>query len=230
MKALTTLLLLLSVNIFAGDTLIFVPQHPNTADSITFRLFTLANCCCAVYHDNQVQVSDTQIFLNYSVDNQPCAPCQCLTAGSWATFKTSALKAGTYVIYKQETIYCPPLTPCPYMAVMPVRMGTITVIPATDAKMPGTTFPTVSAMILNAATNAFKVTLALSGESRIGITMVDAKGREIHTSVDKSMPAGNHEISGELFGAKSNRSPGIYFFKVTANDCLLLSSAVVIAK
>jgi len=118
------------------DTVQVLPANPTTRDSLTLNLFLADACCCSAIYSQSVGIIDTIIYLSYQIDNNPCMLCDCVAAGKTFAFKSGPVKAGKYGIYKEESSYCPPGTPCPYMALMPVRVGSVTVRAATTVEQP----------------------------------------------------------------------------------------------
>jgi hypothetical protein len=112
---------------FAGDSVWTEPAQPTTQDSITFHLFNEDECCCTQYHNVGVWGSDTTIMLGFEADSRPCAQCLCIVPGSWLELTSAPLAAGRYAIYKAESLYCPPGEECPAIAILPVRVGELTV-------------------------------------------------------------------------------------------------------
>jgi len=116
------------------DTVLVLPPNPTAKDSLTFNLYLADACCCSGIYKQSVSVSDTIIYLSYEIDNNPCMLCDCMAAGKTIVFKSKPLKAGSYAIYEAPSTYCPPNQPCPYLSIMPVRVGSVRVSGATSAE------------------------------------------------------------------------------------------------
>ncbi len=76
--------------------------------------------------------------------------------------------------------------------------------------------------------NPFNPTTKISWQSAVGswqtLKVFDILGNEIKTLVNKYLPAGNHSVE---FNA-ANLSSGIYFYKLQANDKVLVKKMIVI--
>jgi len=107
------------------DTVQVLPANPTIKDPLTLNLFLADACCCSRFYKQSVSVTGTSIYLSYEIDNSSCALCDCVAAGKTIAFKSNPLKAGTYAIYKAESPYCPPNQPCPMLAIMPVKVGSV---------------------------------------------------------------------------------------------------------
>jgi len=105
------------------DTLVVIPGAPTTQDSITLRLFIASQTCNTVYDETSLSIQGKQIFLSFTVNPNLQTRNLCLTTGNWIAFKTGALKAGTYEVFKAEGIYCAPKTACPLVVIAPLKMG-----------------------------------------------------------------------------------------------------------
>jgi hypothetical protein len=121
-----------------GDSVQVAPTHPTVKDSLTFNLFLADACCCTGFYNQSASVVDSIIYLNYEIDNNPCMLCNCMAAGKTISFTHSPLKAGIYAIYKAPSIYCAPKQPCPYIALLPERVGSVKVSVSTAVEAPRT--------------------------------------------------------------------------------------------
>jgi hypothetical protein len=119
----------------AGDSVYTTPAKPTTKDSITYNFYDSDACCCAQFVNPTVSVSDTIVYLSFSVNTAPCQLCKCSAAGAWNAFKGGPFKAGKYAIYREQSFYCPPGSLCPAIVLLPVRIGQVVVAPDT------TTYP-----------------------------------------------------------------------------------------
>jgi hypothetical protein len=108
------------------DSVTVTPDSPTAMDSLDFLLFG-ANLSCAgtVYNDTVLLVNDTCIYLSFSYEE--CTACDCLSMGRWIPFHSKPLKAGTYGIYDAQIPYCPQGAVCFLPAIIPVRVGQVTV-------------------------------------------------------------------------------------------------------
>jgi hypothetical protein len=119
--------------IYANDSVWVEPSAPTDKNSLTFHLFYESGCCCAVYYNQSVSVSNKAITLGFQYDNAPCNLCECFAAGSWLTFDRGKLAAGDYAIYESESPYCPPGAPCAFPNPVVNRVGQVTIAGSTGA-------------------------------------------------------------------------------------------------
>jgi hypothetical protein len=126
--------LLMGTAVWAGDSVWTEPAEPTTADSVVFHLFNENLCCCTQYHNVSLSVVDTTIMLGFEADARRCSVCYCIVAGSWVEFTSAPLAAGTYGVYKAQSMYCPPGEDCPAVVIAPERVGELTVTGSTAAQ------------------------------------------------------------------------------------------------
>ncbi|MBD3321864.1 MAG: hypothetical protein GF350_12280 [Chitinivibrionales bacterium] len=107
------------------------PSDPTNEDSLQFSIYNENICCCAEYSNHSVTWNDTAIFLYYLVNDENCARCMCLMAGSTTMFESGPLPAGTYSIYKVENSFCTGDF-CLPVAILPEKVGEITISGATQ--------------------------------------------------------------------------------------------------
>jgi len=173
------------------DTVYVNPLHPTTSDSLHFTLYNASHCCATIYRGNSVSVSDTVIYLSYTYDDTLCPYTDCFAAGSETSFSSKPLTAGTYAIYKVESMYCPPGRACPLYLLAPERVGTVTVGPAASARpFPYGAAPATS---LDLAGQGVSVTLAAPG--RATLRVYDVSGRLLAELHNGWMSAGAHRFA-----------------------------------
>ena len=174
------------------DSVTVTPPSPTIKDSLDFSLFAANLGCGGTVHNDTVVVADTCIYLSFSYEE--CLACKCAGMGRWIPFHTRPLAAGTYGIYKEQSIYCAPGTPCPMIAIMPVHVGQVTVRPVT-AVLAGPVTPA------NRATVSFErssklLTLSLPAEQYVTLELYGLNGKKIATVLDNAKyTAGIHALS-----------------------------------
>jgi hypothetical protein len=159
------------------DSVTFTPASPTTKDSLDFSLFGASLGCGGTVHDDTVLVEDTCIYLSFSYEE--CLACDCTRMGRWIPFQTSPLKAGTYGIYKAQQIYCAPNTPCPAIALMPVRVGQVTVHSTTAVVPFQATMSKSTALTFERISNAFRLSIPYAQSVSLELYALD--GRKIAT-------------------------------------------------
>lgn len=224
MKILACIIGLLPCLVFGADSVYCVPAKPTTADSITFHLYSENYCCCAVYRGNTVSPFDSLIYLDFSIDNSSCATCKC-AGGSWTEFKSGPLKAGTYAIYKAPSIYCPPGTPCPKIAIMPVRVGSVTISQAANVINGNPPLPFSRLSIRTKGRASFQLDYSLPSRSWINVSAYNAHGRIIATPFDNNAAPGNHRFNWDM-----TCSNGTYLVCISRNGARMASWKVVVVK
>ncbi len=117
-----------------GDSVYTVPAHPTVKDSITYNYYNANACCCSEFVNPVVGVSDSIVYLSFSLNTDLCATCKCLVAGTWHAFKGGKLPAGKYSIFREQSFYCPPPRLCPMIAVLPVKIGEFVVTSGTNVQ------------------------------------------------------------------------------------------------
>jgi hypothetical protein len=178
------------------DTVTFTPPSPTIKDSLDFSLFAANLGCGGTVHNDTVNVTDTCIYLSFSYEE--CLACKCAGMGRWIPFHSKPLKAGTYGIYKAQSIYCAPGTPCPMIAIMPEHVGQVTIRP-TSAVLAG------SAAAAHRATVSFErssnhILLSLPVKQRVSLELFGLNGKKISTVLDNTeFPAGIHALSMNTF-------------------------------
>jgi hypothetical protein len=178
------------------DTVTVTPPSPTIKDSLDFSLFAANLSCGGIVHGDTVIVADTNIYLSFSY--QVCPACDCISLGQWIPFHSKPLKAGTYGIYKEQSIYCEPGTPCPMIAIIPEHVGQVTVRPTT-AVLAGT------AAVAHRATVSFErssklLLLSLPAEQIVTLELFGLNGKKISTVLDNTkFSAGIHALSMNTF-------------------------------
>jgi hypothetical protein len=147
------------------DTVQVLPANPTIKDPLTFNLFLADACCCSGFYSQSVSVTGTDIYLSYQINSNPCMLCDCIAAGKTVTFKSNPLKAGTYTIYKAESPYCPPTQPCPMLALMPVKVGSVKISAAVAAAGPGLMRQSAIGIADRAAAGTYDIRGRLAGIS-----------------------------------------------------------------
>jgi hypothetical protein len=127
LRTVSLVLLACTVELWAADTVTVTPTNPTFRDSLSFDLYNEARCCVTQYYGDTVLVNDTTIVLSYEYDDTLCPYVQCLLPGSHHEFATGPVAAGTYGIYKMESMYCPPGRICPLGPIVMRRVGEVTV-------------------------------------------------------------------------------------------------------
>jgi len=180
----------------AGDSVWVEPSSPTDQDSITFNLFDLDMCCCAVVHGDTVGVVDTVIALSYSVDEAPCQLCRCFAAGAWIAFKTGPLAAGTYAVYKLKSLYCPPGQACILVAPQYARVGEVTVRSTTVSREAVTSRSNGSAARIRHSPGESAFSVEFERDTKASIEVYAADGRRIATLArNRRLARGTHTFS-----------------------------------
>ena len=180
----------------AKDTVTVSPPSPTIKDSLDFSLFAANLGCGGTVHNDTVVVADTCIYLSFSYEE--CLACKCAGMGGWIPFHSKPLKAGTYGIYKAQSIYCAPGTPCPMIAIIPEHVGQVTVRPTTAA-LAG------MAAVAHRATVSFErssklLLLSLPAEQIVTLELFGINGKKISTVLDNTKcSAGIHALSMNTF-------------------------------
>jgi hypothetical protein len=186
------------------------PAKPTAIDSLTFTLFNAAHNCCTVYPSKSVTVQDTSVYLIYSViDTQACA---CLVAGSTTAFKNGPVPAGRYVIYKVETPYCASGTVCPPIAVLPQRVGSMTVAPSSSVLAAAPDPARGASLSLGANGRSISVTIDQNG--RMTLRIYDVRGKTVARLYDGWTNAGSRTFSLNI-PRKSALAPGAVLLELS---------------
>lgn len=173
------------------DTVYVTPVRPTTSDSLHFTLYNANHCCATIYRGNSVSVSDTIIYLSYTYDDTLCPYTDCFAAGSETGFSSKPLTAGTYAIYKVESMYCPPGRACPLYLLAPERVGSVIVGPAASVRpYPYSATPTTA---IDIAGQGVLVTLAAPGHATLRV--YDVSGRLLAELHNGWMSAGAHRFA-----------------------------------
>jgi len=179
---------------YVEDTLFQVsPANPTSNDSILFRFYNSTDCCCAVYRNMSVSVSDSTINIFYNLDNTPCLACNCAGIGKWAGIKYKPLATGKYNVYKIHSTYCPPGTLCPASITAPVLLGTLVVAKPTSIAPPVKAIKGPDEFTFSLAGSSVKVNLVKV--SRITLKAYSVNGDFLGELYNGSLSAGFHNIS-----------------------------------
>ena len=178
------------------DSVTVTPTSPTTKDSLDFSLFAANLGCGGTVHNDTVTVADTCIYLSFSYED--CPACDCVSIGRWIPFHSKPLAARTYGIYKAQSIYCAPGTPCPMIAIMPEHVGQVTVHPTT-AVFAGPAATSHGATVSFERSSKLLI-LSLPATQRVSLELYGLDGKEISTVLDnKELAAGFHALSLNKF-------------------------------
>lgn len=208
-----------------GDSVYTTPANPTTKDSITYNFYDADACCCAEFISPSVSVSDTMVYLSFSVNTTPCQLCKCAAAGKLYAFKGGALKAGKYGIYRAQSLYCPPGTVCPMIALLPVRIGEVVVRSPSSTVRPFTSRNAlVNGMTLKQEKGTVTMSYILDQTGHIRIKVFNARGI----------------LAGEIYNGQASpgtysyswKAPvgGVYFLSVDLNGTPVSSRTVIISQ
>jgi hypothetical protein len=183
------------------DTVVVIPANPTINDSLIFSLRGMEHCCCAVFYDKKVTVTDTAIFLFASVDDDPCKACRCLLAGFSTEFSCQPLKSGKYKIYYSEDMYCPPGKMCAAIAiVMQCKLvGEVNVRPAPKSTGqtgdPKKLRQKMPRQIVSYSSVEKKLIIRISKPQYVTVTAYIVSGEKTtQLSSRKFLPAGSHSF------------------------------------
>ncbi len=190
------------------DTVYVTPQKPTVKDSLHFDLFNSSFNCCTQYFNKSVSVSDTVIMLSFEyLDSNKCA---CLVAGSHTAFACGPQKAGTYAIYKEQSVYCPPGQICPLGVIRSMRVGEVVVTATT-----GTAALTGAAMgemfSLRELSDGVRCDYGMRRPGRVTAAVFDVRGARVEQVYDGFLGEGRHGFSW------SAKAPGTYFLSIEIN-------------
>ena len=212
-----------------GHSVQCTPQKPTTKDSLFLSVYSINYECCTEIYDKSVQVSDTSINLSYSYN--PFSSCMCYFAGKYIDFKSGPLKAGKYAIYDVARIYCPQDSVCPQLAIMPLRVGQITVtagtgiVPAmnTQSPVPRFTWTRRGGSITLRYRHAF--------ESNVGTAIYNAQGSMVKKMRMQKTSAEQYEAVWKTGGAgNSSVVPGTYCMRIVADGKIAFLGKISVLK
>ena len=208
-----------------GDSVYTAPVQPTIKDSITYYFHDSDACCCAQFVNPMVSVSDTMVYLSFSVNTAPCQLCNCITAGKWYAFKGGALKPGKYGIYRAESMYCPPGTACPMIALLPVRIGEIVVRSSTSTVRPtASSNVLVNGMTLTQGKGTITMNYILNLPAHIRVKVFNARGMLAAEIDNRSASSGMHHFSWKATVG------GVYFITLDINEVVVASRTLIISK
>lgn len=212
-----------STNPATRDTVTVIPANPTTRDSITFIFYDADACCCAVFVNPSVIVSDTMVMLSYALNTDPCALCMCIAPGVRQTFRSGPLKAGKYGIYSAASIYCPPPRICPMIAIMPVRVGEFVVKPPVLSVRPAALESKLgSGFTLSQEKNTVTLFGSCANPEKVTVQVFNSRGILIGEM------AGEQSAPGSFRSSWTAGARGVYLLSVKADGVLLSSHRVVI--
>jgi hypothetical protein len=175
------------------DSLRVLPQKPTTRDSITFQLFKASFNCFTSYINNIVQVNDSSIYLSYTYSNTPCDVCACAATGTWTSFKTGPIAAGTYAVYAIGLPYCS-TQPCMCVKTAPTRMGTLTVVKALTIALRNGNTPEIKTSPRLMITGS-QLIVELQQSGAVTIRAFSLSGKLLAKPIESFLSAGPHRIT-----------------------------------
>jgi hypothetical protein len=202
-----------------------IPASPTTKDSITYNFYDSDACCCAEFISPSVSVSDTIVYLSFSVNTTPCQLCKCAAAGKWYAFKGGALKAGKYGIYRAQSLYCPPGTACPMIALLPICIGEVVVRSPSSTVRPFTLRNAlVDGMTLKQEKGTITMSYILDQPSHIRVKVFNARGILAGEIFNGPASSGRHLFSW--------RAPagGVYFLSMDLNGTAVSSRTMIVSQ
>lgn len=212
-------------NLAGGDSVYTTPASPVTKDSITYNFYDADACCCAEFISPTVSVSDTIVYLSFSVNTTPCQQCECFAAGKWYGFKGGALKAGKYGIYRAQSQYCPPGTACPLIALLPVRIGEVVVRSSSSAaRQPALTNTLVNGMTLKQEKGTLTMSFMLDRPGHIRARVFNARGILAGELYNGQASSGTHRCSWKA------PAGGVYFLSVDLNNSIVSSRTMIVSQ
>jgi hypothetical protein len=153
-----------------------------------------------------MHVSDGSIVFYHEPDPSRCAQCYCLIPGSWVTYKSGPLKAGTYKLYEQMGFYCP-REPCPLRPVpAPVLIGEITVKGRTGIHVKYTSKTTGLSTFPNPFTKSLNIKITSDKNRPAGVILVNSEGkavRQFRTVTNKTLQADIRNLAAGIYVLKA---------------------------
>jgi hypothetical protein len=208
----------------AGDSVYTTPAKPTTKDSITYNFYDSDACCCAQFVNPSVIISDTIVYLSFSVNTTPCQLCKCLAAGAWNAFKGGPLKAGRYSIYREQSFYCPPGTPCPMIAILPIRIGEVVVTNPTSVGQEAPGIMPLSGLMLTQEKNTVTLDYAVKQPGNVQVKIMNARGILTGEIYNGRAASGTHRWSWTA------AAPGVYFMSVETNGVSVAARKIVVSR
>jgi hypothetical protein len=201
-----------------GHSVTYTPQTPTAKDSLFFHLYSISLGCCTQIYNQNVQVSDTNIYLSYAYYNNPLVDCMCSVAGKTVDFKSGPIKAGKYAIYDAASIYCPPGTACPLLAILPLRVGQITVGPASGILPFANTYGPVPRFTWMQRNGSVALRFRQPSASDVVTAIYNARGSMVKKLRMQKTDAECYEAVWET-GGRDNASvmPGMYFVGINVD-------------
>jgi hypothetical protein len=201
-----------------GHSVTYTPQTPTTRDSLFFHVYSISLSCCTQIFNQNVEVSDTTIYLSYAYYNNPLVDCMCSVAGKTVDFKLGPIKAGKYTIYEAASIYCPPGTACPLLAILPRRVGQITVSPALGILSYVNALGPVPRFTWTARNGSITLRYRQDLVSDVVAAIYNARGSMLKKMHMQKANAEQYEAVWET-GGQENASvmPGAYFVRINVD-------------
>jgi hypothetical protein len=209
----------------AGDSVFTTPTHPTIKDSITYTFLDSDACCCAEFVNPSVFVSDTIVYLSFSVNTAPCQTCKCLVAGTRHSFAGGPLNTGKYGIYREQSFYCPPGTMCPLIAILPIRIGEVTVSSSTAAGEIEQFAPRKSGFVVSQGTDrTVALYYVLQRQSSVKTSVFSARGIRAGELYNGEFSPGMHRA---LWTAPA---PGVYFLSTQIDGVEMAGQKIVVSR
>jgi hypothetical protein len=214
-----------------GRSVTYTPQAPTARDSLYFHLFSVSLSCCTQIYNQNVQVFDTAIFLSYAYYNNPLIDCMCPVAGKTVELKTGPIKAGSYAVYDAPSIYCPPGTACPLLAILPQRVGQITVSPASGILPYVNALGPVPRFTWTARNGSITLRYRQALVSDVVAAIYNARGSMLKKMHMQKANAERYEAVWET-GGQENASvmPGTYFVSINADGKTMSMEKISVLK
>jgi hypothetical protein len=198
-----------------GHSVTYTPQTPTTKDSLFFHLYSISLGCCTQIYNQNVQVSDTTIYLSYAYYDNPLIDCMCSVAGKTVDFKTGPIKAGKYAIYDATSIYCPPGTACPLLAILPQLVGQITVTSSSGVLPFANAHGPLPQFTWTACIGSITLRFRQPSASDVVAAIYNARGSMVKKMLMQKTGGAQYEAVWET-GGRENASvmPGTYFMRI----------------
>jgi hypothetical protein len=209
----------------AGDSVYTTPAKPTTKDSITYNFYDSDACCCAQFVNPLVSVSDTIVYLSFSVNTTPCLTCMCIAAGGkWYALKGGPLKAGKYGIYREQSFYCPPGTACPMIAILPIRIGEVVVTNPASVGQEAPGIVPLSGLVVTQERNTINASYVLNQPGRLRVKVFNARGAKAGEIYNRQTASGTQRFSWTA------AAPGIYFVFVEVNGVSAATQKIIVSR
>ncbi len=207
-----------------GDSVYTTPARPTTKDSITYNFYDSDACCCAEFVNPSVSVSDTMVYLSFSVNTAPCEACRCDMPGAWHAFAGGTLKAGRYGIYRNQSLYCPPGTVCPLIALLPVRIGEVVVADYTAAGRPQPGSALFGPLLLSQEKGTVTLDCTLMQPGQMRARVFTARGVLAGEICNGQACAGLHRFVWTC------AAPGVYVVSMDINGVAAATRKIIVSR